>query len=356
MKRRMIQIGLGGRGAHWLELLGPRADVEAVAYVDASATVIEQVKARPGFADRRYFQSMEEALQSVPADFALIATPSFLHAQQTMQALDAGLAVLVEKPYGMNVAEASAVAARAKAVGRQVVIAENFRFFPAERTLRAFLDTGVTGRIGNVVVVDRRDQPSRSQGSWVQSMPHPFLTEIGVHHFDSFRFLVGSEPVSVLARSYNPKDSDYKHDGAAQALFEFANGATLQYSGTFCAPRYEYMMHIEAERGDVRTDRVQVWWRPRGASKFGLLPMQPLPAGETARYPLAGMQTIFEQFCATVDGTGVAETRGEDNLRTLAMLDAAILSVVEGRTVSMEEIVPGPGRSNGVSSAAEGRA
>jgi predicted dehydrogenase len=356
MKRRMIQIGLGGRGAHWLDLLSARTDVEPVAYVDASSKVIEQVKARPGFAERRFFASMEEALKSVTADFVLIATPSFLHAQQTLQALDAGLAVLVEKPYGMNVAEASAVAERARAVGRPVVVAENFRFFPAERTLRAFLDTGAAGRIGNVTVVDRRDQPSRSQGSWVQSMPHPFLTEIGVHHFDSFRFLLGSEPVSVLARSYNPHDSDYKHDGAAQALFEFASGATIQYSGTFCAPRYEYMMWIEAERGEVRTDRVQVWWRPRGASKFGVLPLQPLPAGETARYPLAGMQTIFEQFCATLDGKGVAETRGEDNLRTLAMLDAAILSVTEKRTVLMSEIIPGPGRSDGVSSAAEGRA
>ena len=54
---------------------------------------------------------------------------------------------MVEKPFGCNLAEAQTVVDRARAVGRPVMVAENFRFFQAERTLRHMLDEGVVGRM-----------------------------------------------------------------------------------------------------------------------------------------------------------------------------------------------------------------
>ena len=72
---------------------------------------------------------------------------------------------MVEKPFGCNLAEAQTVVDRARAVGRPVLVAENYRFFQAERTLRHMLDKGAVGRIAGAVCVDRRDQPSRTQGA-----------------------------------------------------------------------------------------------------------------------------------------------------------------------------------------------
>src|SRR5207344_560361 len=110
-------------------------------------------------------------------------------------------AVMVEKPFGCNLAEARTVVDGARAARRPVMVAENFRFFRAERTLRHLLDEGMVGRITSVVCVDRRDQPSQTQGPWVKSMEHPFLREIAVHHFDSFRYLFHRQPVSIYAAS-----------------------------------------------------------------------------------------------------------------------------------------------------------
>ena len=340
MTLRVIHVGLGGRGGHWLDFIAQRSDVTSVAFVDASREMIDKARARPNLANGKFFERLEDALADVPADFVLIASPTFLHAPQSLQVLNAGCAVLVEKPLGMALPEAAAVAKRAREVGRALVVAENFRFFQAERTLRGFLDSGEAGRINNVVVVDRRDQSSRTQGPWVKSMPHPFLTEIAVHHFDAFRYLFARSPVSVLASSFNPPGSDYDHEGGAHALLEFEGGLRLQYTGTFVASRYDYEMRIEAQNGEVRSNRSRVTWRPAGERKFRELPAQPLPPGEVQRYPFAGMTTILNQFIGALQGRGEPETSGEDNLWTLAMVEAAILSVRENRRVSIAEIFP----------------
>jgi predicted dehydrogenase len=340
MTLRVIHVGVGGRGCHWLDFVAQRSDVISVACVDASRNVLDQARARPALKESAFFERLEDALRAVPADLVLLVTPSHLHAPQALQALDARLGVLIEKPLGLNVREAAAVVKRAHEVGRPVAVAENFRFFQAERTLRAFLDSGAAGRIGNVVCVDRRDQSSRTQGSWVKSMPHPFLTEIGVHHFDAFRYLFGHEPQAVTAMSYNPQGSDYDHEGGAHALLEFSNGLALQYTGTFVASRYEYEMHIEAEHGDIRSNRSQVWWRPSGERSWRVITPQPLPPGEVLRYPHAGMSTIFNQFSDALQRGSAPETSGADNLWTIAMVDAAILSAQENRKVPIAEVFP----------------
>ena len=336
----MIQVGVGGRGGHWLDFIAQRKDVVPVAFVDASPEALKRMRARPGFEKIACFERLEEALRSVPADFALIASPSLLHAPHALQALDAGLAVLVEKPFGSNLAEATALARRAREKGRPAVVAENYRFFQAERTLRAFLDSGVAGRVANVVCIDRRDQSSSTQGPWVKSMPHPFLTEIAVHHFDSFRYLFGARPSALSAWSFNLPSSDYDHEAGAHALIEFPGGPSIQYSGTFVGSRYQFEMTIDAENGDLRTDRVRVWWRPKGEKSFREVAPQPLPAGEVLRYPHAGMATILDQFRAAIERRAVPETHGEDNLWTLAMHEAAILSAEQRRKVALAEVFP----------------
>ena len=122
----------------------------------------------------------------------------------------------------------------------------------------------MAGRIAGAVCVDRRDQPSHTQGPWVKSMADPFLSEIAVHHFDSFRYLFNRQPVAICAASYNPPGSDYDGHAAVNALIEFDGGLPIQYSGTMVANRYEYSLWVEGDRGDIWTDRRRVWWRPKG--------------------------------------------------------------------------------------------
>lgn len=338
MAVRLIHVGVGARGRHWLEIVSQHPDFVSAACVDPDEKALGAARALPGQEHGCFVTSLHEALVRVQADAALIASPSFLHARHTLQALEAGLAVMVEKPFGCRLQEAIPVVGRARAVGRPVMVAENFRFFPAERTLRRLLDEGVAGRLSSVLCIDRRDQPSRTQGPWVKSMEHPFLTEIAVHHFDSFRYLFDREALAISARSYNPPGSDYHRGAALEALIEMAGGLPIQYTGTTVANRYEYSLWVEGELGDIWTDRKRVWWRRKGHRFFRPVKQVPVPKGDELPYPKAGTVSLLNQFRDAVVQGAPPETSGEDNLNTLALVEASILSDREGRRVRLDEV------------------
>ncbi len=338
MAIRIIHVGVGGRGRHWLEYVAEHPDFTAVAYVDVSEQALQEARGTAGQEHGNFFTDLKDAAAKVEADAALITSPSFLHAQQTYQALDAGLAVLVEKPFGSTLQEAVQVVQRAHEVKRPVVVAENYRFFQAERTMRHLIDAGQVGRLSTAICIDRRDQPSHTQGPWVKSMAEPFFMEIAVHHFDSFRYLFNRQPQTLLARSYNPPMSDYEGAAAADALIEFEGGTRIQYSGTMVATRYEYSLWVEGDKGDLWTDRRRVWRRAKGHRFFRPVKPVAVPKGDEARYPKGGTVSLLNHLRDAVTQGTPPETSGEDNLWTIAMVEAGLRSAQEGRRVGLEEV------------------
>jgi predicted dehydrogenase len=336
----IIHLGVGTRGRHWLGFIADHPDFTSVACVDGDERALAAGRALPGLENGKFFTSFERAIQEVKADAVLIASPSFLHGPQALQALDAGLAVMVEKPFSLDFSEALAVVERAHAVGRPVLVAENYRFFQAERTLRRLLDDGAIGQIGGALCIDRRAQPAATQGPWVQELDEPFITEIAVHHFDSFRYLFDREPVAMLVNSYQPPLSDYRGRAALDAVIEMAEGLSIQYGGTMVATRYEFGLWVEGSAGDLWTDRRQVWWRPKGRRFFRKAKLVPVPAGDEARYPKAGTVSLLNQFRDALTRGQVPETSGADNLWTLAMVETSMRSAREGRRVEIAEVFP----------------
>jgi predicted dehydrogenase len=334
----IIHVGVGGRGRHWLDFVAQHPDFTSVACVDTDTKALQEARSQPGQEHGRFFTSLAEALSQVQAEAVLIASPSFLHASHALQTLEAERAVLVEKPFASTLQEAVQVVNRAHSVGRPVLVAENYRFFQAERTVRHLLDTGLAGRIATALCVDRRNQPSHTQGPWVKRLPEPFLSEIAVHHFDSFRYLFNRQPVAISVNSYQPPGSDYDGCAAVNALIELSEGFPIQYSGTMVANRYEYSLWVEGEKGDIWTDRRRVWWRPRGRRFFRPVKLIPVPKGDEQRYPKAGTVSLLSQFRDALRQGKPPETSGEDNLWTLAMVEAGTLSARERRTVQINEI------------------
>jgi predicted dehydrogenase len=338
MAIRLVHVGVGVRGRHWLDIVAEHADFVSVACVDQSEASLQEARRHPGQDHGRFFARLDDALAQVTADAVLIATPTFCHAEHALQALDAGLSVLVEKPLALSLAEGVRVVERSRAVSRPVMVAENYRFYRAERTLKQMLSNEMAGRLHWAECVDRRDQPSHTQGPWVKGMDHPFLSEIAVHHFDSFRYLFGRRPASVFALSYNPPGSGYDNEAAAAAVIELEGGLPIQYGGTMAGARYEFALWIEGAKGDLWTDRQRVWWRPRGGRFFRPCRSVPVPKGDALPYPKAGTVSLLNQFRDAVLHGQAPETSADDNLWTLAMVEASIRSHKEGRKVTIDEV------------------
>lgn len=335
MSIRIIQIGAGIRGRHWMQFVKTRSDIQCVAIVEPDASA--RSKAKEILGPVPDFATLAEALKSVQADAALIVTPSVTHAAVTLECLDAGLTVMVEKPLATTVEEGRRVLDRARAVGKQVIVAENYRFWPAERTVKRLLDEKFIGTIDNAIMIDRRKQPSRVEGPWFGKIDYPQLQEIATHHFDSLRAFFGSRPTSIAVRVWNPPWTDYAHGAHTEASIEFGP-IRVQYLGTLLSHRYGFSLWIEGEKGVIWTNRRFVAWRPAGSRWFRPMRNDKVPAGDEKSYPQGGTTSLLDSLRDAVEKGKVAETRGDDNIWTVAMVEAGQRSDREKRTIDLAEI------------------
>jgi predicted dehydrogenase len=336
---RLLQCGAGIRGNHWAQFVREHPDIECVALVDVDPAALDKVKAKVQSDACRYFADLDDALAQTDAEAALIVSPSALHASQAISCMEAGLTVMVEKPFGTSVAEAASVLEHARALNKQVIVAENYRFFPAERTVKKLLGERFLGALDNATLIDRRHMPSRTEGPWLAAIDYPQLQEVAIHHFDSLRSLF-ERPGSITARVWNPPWSDYRHGANTEALIDFGE-VRVQYLGTMLSHRFGFSLWIEGERGVIWTNRKYVAWRPDGSRWFRPVRNVRVPAGDEKKYPQGGTTSLLNSLRDAVrDGTP-AETRGEDNIWTVAMVEAAKLSDRERRTVAIADVYPG---------------
>ncbi|MFH1681182.1 MAG: Gfo/Idh/MocA family oxidoreductase [Candidatus Eisenbacteria bacterium] len=343
MPVRIVQIGVGVRGGHWMEFIRAHPDTVTVACVDCRSEALDEARERCGEGGLACYTGIAEALEKTEADAALIATPSHLHAEHALQVLEAGLPVMTEKPLATAVRDGKRVLEKAAKAGKPVVVAENYRYWPAERTVRKIVAEGTLGKISAVTFVDYRNQPSGQLPGWVNELENPHLQEIGVHHFDSMRGLFSRNAAAVSARAWNPPWSDWKGLASTEALVEMEGGIHIQYYSSLVSPYYSFALRIEGERGDLWTNRKYVFTRSRGKRFFLPVRAVRVPPGDGAKYPRGGTTSLLNSLRdAVVSGTP-AETRGEDNILSLAMVEAAWISHKEGRRVTIEEVM---GRSS----------
>ena len=172
----------------------------------------------------------------------------------------------------------------------------------------------------------------------MRSLEYPFLTEIAVHHFDSFRYLFDRQPASLFTNSYNPPGSSYGQGAAVEALIEFQGDLLVQYAGTMIANRYEYSLWVEGDEGDIWTDRKRVWWRPKRRRFFRPTKLCRCPRAMLS-LPQRGHCVAAQCIARQLLQGKLPETSGEDNLWTLAMVEASIRSDHDGRKVRIDEVL-----------------
>lgn len=130
--RRLIQVGMGGFGRRWMEVVLADPRWEYAALATRTAAVREEAARRAGLPPERAADSLEAALAAAPeADAVLVTTPYFRHAGDVVTALRHGKHVLVEKPLTDNRADAERIRAAARAAGATVMVGEDYRSAPA---------------------------------------------------------------------------------------------------------------------------------------------------------------------------------------------------------------------------------
>jgi len=185
------------------------------------------------------FDALAPMLAATAPDLLDIAAPPPAHAAAIRAAIAAGIrAVICQKPFCRDLAEAEAVTAEAAAAGMLVVVHENFRFQPWHRAAR---DEIAAGRLGEVHGASFRLRPGDGQGAdaylarqpYFQRMPRFLIHETGIHLVDLMRFLLGPiEAVFADLRRINPVIAG---EDAGMLLARHASGARSLFDGNRCA-------------------------------------------------------------------------------------------------------------------------
>jgi predicted dehydrogenase len=141
---RLGFLGVGWIGRHRMEAVARSGFAEVAAVADPSGEMLASAaESAPGAERLDSF----DALLDADLDGLVIATPSALHAEQSIRALERGLAVFCQKPLGRTAAEVRGVVDAARAADRLLGVDLSYRFTAALSALRDRVRAGEIGRV-----------------------------------------------------------------------------------------------------------------------------------------------------------------------------------------------------------------
>lgn len=143
-------LGVGWIGRHRMQAMVDSGLVTAAAVADLSPeNRQEALQVAPGAAEAASL----DALLDMDLDGIVIATPSALHAAQSIEALDRGVAVFCQKPLGRSALEVQAVVDTARKADRLLGVDLSYRFTAGMQAIRDRINEGALGAVHGVDLV-----------------------------------------------------------------------------------------------------------------------------------------------------------------------------------------------------------
>ena len=310
---RTVVVGAGAMGTQWLDAIDASPDVELAAVVDLDASAAAR-------AARGVPSATTLAEVAALADFVVDATVPAAHFAVTASALRLGLPVLGEKPLAETLPQALTLAALSSLTGSLFVVSQSRRFEPHLVAFKSSL--GSLGPLGSLTTEFYRDPRF---GGFRETMAHPLLLDMAIHAFDTARYLLDEEPVSVYCDAYNPSWSWYAGSAAANALFRFSSGARYSYLASWCATGCDTSWNGS--------------WRAVGAGGTALWDGDHDPSSG-AGSPSSLLSSISGSLAVFVDALRTGRRPATDvhrNVLSLAMVLCAVESAEAGAPVRLDD-------------------
>lgn len=190
-------LGVGWIGRHRMQAIVADGAVDVAAIADPST----EMAAEAGrLAPNAEIVPSLEAMLDLGVDGVVIATPSALHAAQSIRALEAGAAVFCQKPLGRTAEEAGAVVAAARKADRLLAVDLSYRFTEGMRRIRALVQTGELGRIYAVdLAFHNAYGPDKPWFYDVAQAGGGCVMDLGVHLVDLALWVLGHPQVTDVS-------------------------------------------------------------------------------------------------------------------------------------------------------------
>ena len=346
--RTKYRIGLVGTGgiahahmAGYRSVVGDHAVVTAAC--DPRADVLRSFCDEYGIGGQ--FSNVKDLLSSGEVDVLVLLTPPGVRDEVIYPALEAGVHLLVEKPFAEVAWHAVGYVRAAQSASCHLAVGQNFRWFPEYQWLKSRTEDPQTGRIR---FIEHRSFQNRIQppGQWRAEQQRLEMAIFSVHLIDRMQWVAESAPICVTAVTRRDEAGSLPGEQFSSLLTQFEGGLVGQMTSSWmskCLPTNE--MRVDADNGSVSVQRPG----PMAGDAVGysqLTGEQPtidrFPDSDDVRHGPRTYGHSLLSFLEAIDAGREAPHSGRNNLRTMGIMDAAYLSAArDGALVTVEEALKG---------------
>jgi predicted dehydrogenase len=314
---RAAVVGVGHLGRHHARILGAVPDVDLVAVVDLDPDRARVVAAEVGTVALRDVREIDP-----PVDGVVVAVPTKDHVRVGLPLLEAGVAVLVEKPIAASVAEADRLIAAAAGSGVTLAVGHTERHNPA-----------VTAALP-LISAPRFIEVHRLASFQPRSLDIDVVFDVMIHDLDVVLACVGAEPVSIEAVGVpvlSPRID------IANARLRFANGCIANLTASRISRDRVRKLRVFQPHALVSVDyaeqQVEIWKVKKGEDE-----QVGIDGGRVDVARAEPLERELDDFVRAARGRSAPRVTGADGRRALAvaqriadaMTDPGVLAPLHG--------------------------
>lgn len=256
MSMKVLRWGLIGAGDIARKRIAPALrDLPNCEFVGVSRSRSELAEefARE-FGAKKWFADWRELIADKEIDAVYLATPVYLHYEQTIAAAEAGKHILCEKPMALNVAECDEMIAAGKANNVKLGIAYYRRFYPVIKRIKNIICSGEIGKvsIAQINAFEYFESDANNLRGWLlnkaKSGGGP-LMDFGCHRIEVLTNLFGEIKMkkSIVSNDIFEREVE----DTATVLIQFENGVNATLTVTHTATEPQDTLDIFGTKGSI---------------------------------------------------------------------------------------------------------
>ena len=337
---RLGIVGLGNMGSAHVKALPEVDGLKLCAVCDVDDAKFDRAPGVPSF------RSASEMISSGLIDAILIATPHYDHTTIGIEALLAGLHVLVEKPISVHRADCERLIAAQS--GTVFAAMFNQRTDPYYQKLREIVLSGQLGELQRVTWIITnwfRSETYYSSGGWRATWAGEgggVLLNQCPHNLDLLQWIVGM-PIKVSAKCYFGKFHDIEVEDDVLATLEYANGATGTFLTTTGEAPGTNRLEIVGDLGKLVFEGDEIVWTKTEGSvrEINKTTQNSFPSvkttKETITFPNHGLQHhgILTNFSNAIRFGEELLSPAPEGIHSVELANAMLMSAFTGETVSV---------------------
>ncbi len=244
-------FGMGKGHAEWI---ASAAGMQVVAMCDANPARVEAAKQElPGL--KGYFTRVEDMLAMKDLDLVVVILPHNLHAQATMQCLNAGKHVVLEKPFCITVEEANAMIELARKKKRMLSLFHNRRWDGDYLTIKDLIGRGLIGEVFHIECGTMNYGHPRFWWRSDKKVSGGIMYDWGAHFLDWMLNLVPNAKMTQITGNFQKRVwHSVTNEDHGQAWIRFDNGITADFMVSSMAANSRPKWRILGTAGAIESD------------------------------------------------------------------------------------------------------